>query len=109
MKSYDIDDIIQIGILVTRGGVPQTGKTVYASVYDVDDLGTPLLGSQILMESGDITGFYYYDWSHTLTEKTFSIVVYDVESKRYTEDILVDTSIRDFIDYHDADGDGVAL
>ena len=109
MKTYIIEDTIQLGILVTRGNVPQTGKTVVVSVYAVDDYATPLVSSQTLTESSEVSGFYYYDWSHTLTAKTFMVAMYEVESKKYTEDLLIDIDLRHEIDDQDADGDGVAL
>ena len=109
MREFILGEPIPLRLFFTKNEVPVTGATVTVDVYDETDLGTPLLGSQTCSESGQVPGYYVYDWDSGITERKKLMARYMADSKEIVEHILVGKDLVAEIDWQDADGDGRAF
>jgi hypothetical protein len=109
MRIFNLSDSILLRAFYTKAGVPQTGKTVTVTVYNENNLASPLVSSHSCAESSHIGGYYLYNWVHSLEERSELVVMYDIDGRRLMEHVLVEVDMVKEIDNQDADDDGIAL
>ena len=109
MRTFNLDEVIRLGIKLTEDQKPKKEATVTVTVYNLASPSTPLISAQACTETPADSAYYKYDWTHGLTERTHLRADYVQGDYVFSEEILVRKNIITEIDTQDADFDGRAL